>query len=482
MSKKRPNIILIQVESVDGRALSYLGHPAAQTPHIDALAKSGVTFSNAYCNSPICVCSRASMLSGQYVHEIETWNNHKGLELSNNQTIMRELDLIDYRTYVFGRYDHLVGGHTNYEGWGLEAWTGYANIKKSLESHPSPSGAITENGAWSRKVDKHLTPFAKEFFNYEATKYGNPFFVHLGYSLAHPGAFYSTSQEYFDRINDSSVALPPTQKDEHPCIDFHKTIKNAQELSPEKVRELRTIYLGMISELDDHIGELMADLDAKGLRENTCIILCSDHGDMQCEHGLYGKNTMYEPSVRVPLIFSMPGLEPEKIIRDDVSLIDLFPTIMDLADCDIPEYCSGHSLLPLLKGESDTSRPQHVFSEFHAGYMNTSSFMIKKGEWKYVCYPGYEPQLFNLSDDPWEVKNRATEHPDVVEQMHKLLCNQVKPEEITAQVTEYNKESLRKRRDEKGEEWASHVLDFCDDWNENDLAKLDEWIRKPSEA
>ena len=178
----------------------------------------------------------------------------------------------------------------------------------------------------------------------------------------------------------------------------------------DEILAIRRHYFAMVAETDAMLGQVLDTLEATGQLNDTYIIFASDHGEMNMEHRQTLKNAMYEASARVPLIVAGPGLQQGVISDELVSLIDLFPTLMDMAGLDHPEGLDGVSLLPLCRGDA-SGRPNYVFSEYHSNFSNTGIAMWRQGPWKYIRYAGYPPQLFNLQDDPEEIKTSPNPAP-----------------------------------------------------------------------
>jgi len=165
------------------------------------------------------------------------------------------------------------------------------------------------------------------------------------------------------------------------------------------------------------------------------------------EHRQWYKMNCYESSVRVPLVIAGPGVKRGAVIDNIVSLIDLYPTLMDMAGIQKPKGLDGESLMPLLAGETDRSR-NWALAMFTGCTANTTMFMLREGDWKYIAYPGYEPQLFNLADDPAEIRNWAATEAGVVKEMDRKLRQIVDYDEVHARAMRYNRASFRKWRAE----------------------------------
>ncbi len=409
-----PNIIVFMTDSMDGRVMRHLGHPAAHTPNMDRLAARGASFSNAYCNSPQCAPSRASYWSGQYVHRVQAWNNPAGLPM-DAPTFGTHLQDAGYGLHVFGKTDYRVGGHSLKAR--LTAWMRSANIKRP--HNPRPQATVLEpdtprahEGDWNQ-IDNACQFLA----NYSTDD--PPYFLYPSTNVPHPP--FRATPHWLDTIDPAAVTLPPYESDLHPVMDYMSVTKNTHgHFTDEEILAIRRHYFAMVAETDAMLGQVLDTLEATGQLDNTYIIFASDHGEMNMEHRQTLKNALYEASARVPLIVAGPGLQQGVISDQLVSLIDLFPTLMDMAGLEHPQGLDGHSLIPLCRGEA-TNRPDYVFSEYHSNFSNTGIAMWRQGPWKYIRYAGYAPQLFNLDDDPEEINDLAQTHPEVVQRLDARL-------------------------------------------------------------
>ncbi len=518
-----PNIVLFMTDSMDGRVMRHLGHPAAYTPNMDRLAARGTSFSNAYCNSPQCAPSRASYWSGQYVHRVQAWNNPAGLPL-DAPTFGTHLQDADYGVHVFGKTDYRVGGHSLKAR--LTAWMRAADIPRphnprpqAITLHPapvsdppvfpSPSGRGQGEGpllppspgaplnpspggegqslprtrsggegssfrsqtpstdplapsplreragvrvaatpsthaglnqpqppnppsqhtrveylnpgqdpARPHQGDWNQIDAACQFLNNHTPDHP-PYFLYPSTNVPHPP--FRATQTWLDKIDPAAVTLPPYESDLHPVMDYMSVTKNTHgHFTDDEILAIRRHYFAMVAETDAMLGQVLDTLEATGQLDNTYVIFASDHGEMNMEHRQTLKNAMYEASARVPLIVAGPGLQQGVISDDLISLIDLFPTLMDMANLDHPEGLDGVSLLPLCRGDA-SGRPGYVFSEYHSNFSNTGIAMWRQGPWKYVRYAGYHPQLFNLHDDPEEIDDLAESHSHIVQNLNTRL-------------------------------------------------------------
>ncbi len=472
--RARPNIVIIESDSMDGRVMGCTGHPAAHTPNLDRLAARGVLFKNTYCNSPQCCPSRSSMWGGKHTHEIEGWNNHKGLE-PGTETFQTRLDKVGYRTHTIGKTDYVSGGHSL--GARVWAWTRGADIRLAQKDRPlariNPTGGRRAHKSDWKRVDSTIA-----WLNERGTPHREPFMLYCGLSLPHPP--FKTSQTWLDTIDMKRVTVPPHEEALHPVMDYMAATKNTQgNFSRDEILAIRRVYFAMIAELDAMVGEVMRAVEDQGLADSTYFIYLSDHGEMNMEHRQYLKNALYEASARVPLIVAGPGVQEGAVVEDLVSLTDLFPTLMDMTGTTQPSGLSGHSLMPFLKGK-DSDRPKWVLSQYHSNFANTGIFMLREGPWKYVAYPGYDPQLFHLDDDPEEMKNLAASKPEKTRAMDRKLREIVDYETVDAKAKAYDKASFQAWQAEIGEDecLAAMAKLYKEPWTSADTRRLRDWLAK----
>ena len=437
MSTAGPNIVLFMTDSMDGRVMRHLGHSAAYTPNMDRLAARGTSFGNAYCTSPQCAPSRASYWSGQYVHRIEAWNNPSGLPL-DAPTFGTHLEDAGYGVHVFGKTDYRIGGHSLKAR--LTAWMRSADIKRPHNPRPHPTTYVgakqtvpPEPSSEPARIEylpsnQHPTRLHQKdwrqidsacLFLRNHAEHDPPYLLYPSTNVPHPP--FRAARHWLDTIDPAAVTLPPYESSLHPVMDYMSVTKNTHDhFTDEEILAIRRHYFAMVAETDAMLGQVLDTLEETGQLDDTYIIFASDHGEMNMEHRQTLKNAMYEASARVPLIVAGPGLQQGVVSNELVSLIDLFPTLMDMTGLDHPEGLDGVSLLPLCRGDA-SGRPGYVFSEYHSNFSNTGIAMWREGPWKYIHYAGYDPQLFNLHDDPEEMHNLAHSRPDVVQRLHARL-------------------------------------------------------------
>ncbi len=428
---KRPNILFILTDQLAGPALPCYGHPLVKAPNITGLAEKGVVFENAYCNSPLCAPSRASMMTGQLPSRIGAFDNAAQFP-SDIPTFAHYLRALGYRTCLSGKM-HFVGPdqlHGFEErlttdiypadfGW-VPDWTRpeyrpswYHNMLSVVQA-----GVCTTSNQLD--FDEEVTFRAvRKIYDLARDDDTRPFCLMA--SFTHPHDPFAITQEYWDRYEHNKIdmpAVPPiplAQMDPHSRRLYHVSAMDQYQQTQERVRNARHAYYGMISYIDDKAGQLLQALEAVGFSDNTVVIFTSDHGEMLGERGLWYKMSFFEWSARVPLIFYQPKLFSNRRIRQTVSLVDLLPTLVEvatdgIAPPDFADTVDGHSLLPLMQGD-DNSAADTVLGEILSEGAIAPCLMIRRNRFKYIYSRPDPDQLYDLVNDPYELDNLAG-HPD----------------------------------------------------------------------
>lgn len=462
---------------MDGRALRWAGHPAASTPNLDRLAARGVGFRNAYCNNPQCVPSRSSLVSGRHTHEIGGWNNFKGLE-PDDPTLFTDAESAGYRVEKIGRRDYLSGGHSLPAR--VLAWVRSAGIDLPEKDRPEPV-YDADAGRRVREPDWQSVDTAGRFFE-EARDEDRPFFCWLGFTQPHPMGGYRTSAYYLDRIPADRVSPSPHDPLEHPVCRHASLSKHTFDPPPEdEALAIRRHYLAMVSEVDEMVGQVLDDLERSGLADDTVVVFFSDHGDMQLEHRMWLKNSFYEASARVPLIFAGPGIEPTGAREDLVSLIDLRPTLAALVGAEAPSATSGRSLAPALTGSELTA--EAVLCQYHSNMMCTGGYMLREGDWKYIAFAGYPSQLFHVGQDPDELTNLVDAEPAKAAEMDRKLRAYVDCEYVDRIAKTEDRQCFRAWRAAIGEQQYRQALaGMWHGFGEAQLQRIDRWMHEGESA
>ena len=421
---KRPNILLLMADQMAASALPVYGHPLVKAPHLQALAARSAVFTNAYCNFPICAPSRYSMLSGRLPHAIEAWDNAAELTAST-PTLMHYLKRLGYRSILCGKM-HFVGPDQMH-GYDERLITDiypadFAWVPDWTQGpRNAPSGVslrgVLEAGECRRSLqidyDDETEALAQQrLWDLGRDPQREPFFLTVSFS--HPHSPFTASSEHWNRYRHEDVDMPkvgpiPLEKlDTHSRWLYYQHGRDRFQVTDEHVRNARHAYYGMISYVDDKVGRLMKILADTGLADDTLVVFASDHGEMLGERGMWYKQTFFEDSARVPLMISQPGQRSSREVDSVVSLVDLFPTLLDAAsDGKRPELASridGSSLAGLMAGDAKGWHDTAV-SEYSDMGVCAPCRMVRQGSLKYVYTHGHEAQLFDLDADPLELAN-----------------------------------------------------------------------------
>ncbi|KAI0391485.1 choline-sulfatase [Xylariaceae sp. FL0594] len=420
--EKLPNILFIMADQLAAPQLK-IYNPESQilTPNLDALAAKSVQFDSAYCPSPLCAPSRMSLISGQLPMKIGAFDNASQIG-SSVPTYAHCLRRKGYYTALAGKM-HFVGDQLHgYEkrlttdiypgdfGWAVN----WDEPDRRLEWYHNAS-SILQAGTCVRSnqldYDEEVMYKSTQFL-YDQVREGpdsRPFCLTL--SLTHPHDPYTIQQKYWDLYEGVDIALPKVKIPQEEQDAHSKRLLKVcdlwdQEFSDEQIKRARRAYYGAVSYVDDCIGRILETLKECRLDQNTIVVFSGDHGDMLGERGLWYKMSYFESSVRVPLLISDPRRFVPRRVKENVSTLDILPTLCDLAGTSLSPGLpiDGASLLPHLEG-----KPGHdtAIAEYTGEGTISPLMMIRRGPWKYITCPTDPPQLFNLEKDPLELVNLA---------------------------------------------------------------------------
>jgi arylsulfatase A-like enzyme len=265
-----------------------------------------------------------------------------------------------------------------------------------------------------------LEEFADAAIRLIKRKPRDPFFLHVNFTAPHDHLLMPPGHE--GRYDPEKISLPPNFLPRHPFD--HGNFEGRDELllpwprTSKDVREDLAVYYAVISHMDEQVGRILEALEQTGQRDETIVIFTSDQGLAMGSHGLRGKQNMYEHTVGTPLIWKGPGVPKGQRTGAQCYLRDLYPTICELVDIDIPGTVQGRSLVPVIRGEEES-----IYSCVFGHFKNVQR-MIRTDRWKLIHYPKVgEFQLFDLTNDPHELNNLADnpKHAEVVKQLHDRL-------------------------------------------------------------
>lgn len=452
----QPNILMIMADQLAAQYLGCYGRRQVRSPNIDRLAQEGTVFDAAYCNSPICAPSRASMCTGRYVGAIGAYDNGTDFR-SSVPTFMHHLRRAGYEALLSGKM-HFIGPDQLH---GFErrltpeiypsgfVWT--PDWTRGAYANPGTSVTQLRDAGlceWSLQLDydEEVTFRALEVLRDLSRRRdeGRPFF--LCASFTHPHDPFIINREWWDLYEHDEIEMPAAEarplEQMHPYnqwLQIHHMI-DVDPPTEESIRNARHAYWGMVSYFDSKVGQLLGELRRLGLADDTVVIITSDHGEMLGEHGMWFKRTFFEPSARVPLIFGGTGsVARGQRIEGTVSLLDLCPTLLELASLeDLPEVqgnLDGDSFVGLLRGDRQDWK-NHAVCEYYSEGVVQPMRMAVRDRLKYAYVHGEAPLLFDLATDPLEEENVIDEpaYEDRLADLRRLVHDGWDPEETRARV------------------------------------------------
>jgi choline-sulfatase len=441
---KLKNVLLIMTDQHTPHALGVRGDTVARTPHLDDLARGGVRFEHAYCADPICVPSRASLLTGLYPHNHKAYDNTRPWPFEH-KTMAHAFSQAGYMTGLIGKM-HFVDAQTHGFDYKLDFndWYQYLGPKTRLRAeeivdpnsgsglpqiddlwrdHGDPwTGVIENDNRQGLVAVGKISPLAEEdhfesFVARESVRFlrnhgkQQPFFLTCSFLKPHDP--FMPVERFARMFHGEDMTLPASWNK----VDLSTVPKfvaenirynsATPELSvAETAKERIALYYAGLAQADDCIGKVLKELRDLGLEDETVVLYTSDHGEMLGAHGMWQKNFFYEPSAGVPLIVRAPGVAPENAVSTTpVSLVQVFRTLTDLCGLPPSPGLDGASFIESLRKPQE-ARETEVFAEInlpgpHAGYM------MRKGNFKYCYYPNDSAELYDLAADPDEMKNLA---------------------------------------------------------------------------
>ncbi len=418
------NFLLVIADQLAARSLPAYGNRVVKTPNLDGLADAGVVFTSAYCNSPLCAPSRASFITGSLPSRTGVYDN--GAELSAaTPTIAHRLRAMGYLTSLAGKM-HFIGPDQLH---GFEERLTPDIYPAGMNWIPDWEAPLSEHKPWYHDMSSVFEAGVSEAslqLEYDEKVAGKtvgaihelaragdarPFL--LVASFSHPHDPWEVPSSYWDIYKDASIDPPSVPAIPDDVIDPHsRRIREmcgglGVDVPADAVLRARHGHYAAISYIDHKVGLLLKALEEAGLREETVVIFASDHGEMLGERGLWYKMSFFEPSAAVPLIVSAPGTFASRRVSASVSLLDLVPTLAELAGVkQPPPELDGTSLVPMLGGR-DGERSDTVVGEYLAEGALAPLVMIRRGSLKFIASPGDPDQLFDVAADPDELDNLA---------------------------------------------------------------------------
>jgi len=413
-----PNILFLFADDLDPGVLE---RQEARTPHINTIAEAGVQFNSAYnmggWHGAICVASRAMLMTGAYVWEAQALEARLADVVQQEKIWPQHMAAAGYETYFSGKW-HLpvdpatVFDHTaSVRMGGMPAMVDSAYHRPPLEGEDpwkpwdESIGGFWEGGQhWSEVLAEDGLAFLEQ-----AQSSDKPFFMYLSFNAPHDPR--QAPREFVDQYPPHETTVPPNFL---PVYPHHLSMGCGPDLRDEKLAPFprtekaiqvhRSEYLAIVAHMDAQIGRILDALRASGKAENTIVVFAADNGLACGQHGLLGKQNMYEHSMRVPLLVAGPGIERGQRIAAPIYMQDILPTLLAWAQAPVWDSIAYQSLIPLLTGEEDTGR-----EVIYGAYMKLQRMLVAD-RFKLIHYPKSDTwRLFDLDADPWEMNDLAAQ-------------------------------------------------------------------------
>jgi arylsulfatase A-like enzyme len=425
----RPNVLFLAVDDLNDWVGCLRGHPQVKTPHIDRLARRGTLFTNAHCQAPLCNPSRSSLLTGLRPSTTGIYALQPGIRAvaatRDRVALPQALEADGYSTFCTGKIFHDGSIPPRDRDKEFQVW----NVSGGM---PYPPAKFVETPDPIKAMDWGVFPEDdRDQADWKSADAaiarlknpppGRPFFIAVGFRLPHVPCF--ASRPWFDLYPDESLVLPPVRSDDRADVpDFawylHWKLPEPRLAWLTEAKQWRPLvrsYLASISFMDSQVGRVLNALDASGQADRTIVVLWSDHGWHLGEKGITGKNTLWERSTRVPLIFAGPGIAAGAECAQPVELLDLYPTLVTLCRLADRAGLEGHSLAPQLK-DSSASRPWPAITTH-----NPDNHSVRTEHWRYIRYADGSEELYDHRVDPQEWTNLAND-PEHAERKRELAA------------------------------------------------------------
>ena len=418
----QPNILFIFADDQAIDTIRAFGNDEVDTPNLDRLVRQGTTFTHAYnqgaWHGAVCVASRTMLVTGRFLWHAHAEEGTLGeAYLAKGRLWPQLLADAGYRTYFTGKW-HVKADATQAFQFTRHIRPGMPRTVGASYDRPVPGqpdawspydesiGGFWQGGRhWSAVVADDAGDFLVE-----SAQADSPFFIYAAFNAPHDPR--QAPRKNVEQYPPDRVSVPSNFLPEYP---YNEAMRSGRKLRDERlapfprteyaVKVHRGEYYAAVTYLDEQVGRILAKLEETQQADNTVIFFTADHGLAVGHHGLFGKQNMFDHSVRVPLIVVGPGIPAGASIATPVYLQDIMPTTLELAGRAVPEHVEFHSLLPIIRRQSDGA-----YNAIYGAYVQDGQRMITAGPWKLILYPrAKKTLLFNLEDDPQEMRNLADE-------------------------------------------------------------------------
>jgi arylsulfatase A-like enzyme len=415
-SPDRPNIVMIAIDDLNDWVEPLGGHPDVKTPTMRRLAARGLTFTNAHCQAPLCNPSRTSLMTGRRptttgVYGLAPWFR-KLPEFAELVTLPQHFHAAGYRTLIGGKIYH--GGFGRRKGsvaeadvWGPAATVGAKPKQKLIPATPGGNHPLMDWGTFPHrdedKGDWQVASWAVEALR--EMPEDQPFFLSVGFFLPHVPCY--ATQKWFDLYPEDSLTMPPIRegdRDDTPASSWYihwdlPEPRTSWLEANDQLKPLVRAYLASISFVDSQVGRVLEALDKSPFADNTLVVLWSDHGYHLGEKAISGKNSLWTRSTRVPLLLAGPGIPVAARCEQPAELLDLYPTLSELAGLPEPAGVEGVSLMPQIRDPATPRRRPAICSH------NAGNHSVCDTRWRYIRYADGGEELYDRQADPNEFDN-----------------------------------------------------------------------------
>ena len=413
---KRPNVLFIAIDDQNDWMGCLGGHPQVQTPHFDGLAQRGTLFTNAHIQSPLCNPSRSSLLTGLRPSTTGIYGLAPGIRdverTKDHVTLPQTFTRAGYFTYTCGKIYHdgsikPKDRAAEFNEWGPAP--GQGRPPEPIAKLPEPRHPAMDWGVFPERDedagDYKIASAAIEAL--QKAPQDKPFFIGCGFRLPHVPCY--APQKYFDLYPDATLQMPPVlenDRDDTPRFSWylHWRLPEPRLHTLREYGEWRPLvraYLASTSFMDAQLGRVLDALQASGRADNTIVVVWGDHGWHLGEKLISGKNSLWDRSTRVPLVFAGPGIARDAKCGRPAELLDIFPTLLELARFPARNDLEGHSLVPQLQ-DANAPRPWPAITTH-----NHDNHGIRTERWRYIRYADGSEELYDMQADPNEWKNLA---------------------------------------------------------------------------
>ena len=437
---RQPNVLFLFADDHSYEAVRAFGHTDIDTPNLDRLASRGTTFTRAYnmgsWSGAVCIASRTMLITGRSVWDANTIYKTTNAEREKGVLWPQLMHKAGYKTYMTGKW-HINTDATKCFDVVKDVRAGMPKTVPTAYNRPiadqtdawSPFdqslGGFWEGGThWSEVVSKNAIGFLADAIQQE-----KPFFIYAAFNAPHDPR--QAPKEFIEQYPLGRIAMPKSFQPQYPYKDEIGCSHSLRDenLAPMprtefSVKTHRQEYYSLISHMDDQIGLILDALDASGQSDNTWIFFTADHGLAVGHHGLFGKQNMYDHSVRVPFLVAGPGVEKGAKSDAAIYLQDVMATAIDIAGAEKPNHLFYKSLRPLLNRE----RKKSNYDSIYGAYLELQRAITHDG-WKLIAYPKAKIlRLYHLTDDPSEIIDLAgkVEHSALKQSLLERLAKQSK--------------------------------------------------------